>query len=310
MNTRRSQPFPRLQAAHASNTADRAAQTGSGGGDAVQLSRRGLLVAGVAAALTPSASVLAQSMPAADMPVTSAPAGRNGIKALVFDVYGTCTDYWSSIVEEGRALSKARGLEIDWPAIATEWSGLMLGGFKAIFDGQRPWQSLAALRLDALESTLRRRGLDSALQADLENLNDIWQRLRTWPDVIPGLRRLHQPYLLATLSNADMADMAVLAHVRDFRWDLVMTAELARAVKPAPKVYQMAPTYLGLKPEEIMMVACHKPDLLGARGQGLRTAFIRRPLEAGPGGKVDTQPDPRFDLVADSFTELADLLGA
>ncbi|WP_244123887.1 HAD-IA family hydrolase [Burkholderia gladioli] len=144
----------------------------------------------------------------------------------------------------------------------------------------------------------------------LENLNDTWQRLPTWPDVIPGSRRLHQRYLLATLSNADMADMAMLARVRDFHWDLVMTAELARAVKPAPEVYQMAPTYLGLKPEEIMMVACHKPDLLGARGQGLRTAFIRRPLEAGPGGKVDTQPDPRFDLVADSFTELADLLGA
>jgi 2-haloacid dehalogenase len=105
-----------------------------------------------------------------------------------------------------------------------------------------------------------------------------------------------------------MADMVKLAKFRDLPWDLIMTSELGHTVKPSQKVYQLAPQYLGLKPEEIMMVACHKQDLQGAKAQGMRTAFISRPLEAGPNGQVDATPDAHFDLNAASFDELADLL--
>jgi 2-haloacid dehalogenase len=107
-----------------------------------------------------------------------------------------------------------------------------------------------------------------------------------------------------------MADMVKLSKFRDLPWDVILASELAQAVKPDPKAYQVAIRYLGLKPEEIMMVACHKADLLGAKSQGLRTAFVRRPLEAGPNGQVDTAVDDRFDLNAGSFIELADLLQA
>ena len=81
-------------------------------------------------------------------------------------------------------------------------------------------------------------------------------------------------------------------------------------MKPDPRAYQIVPRYLGLKPEEIMMVACHKADLQGAAGQGLRTAFVVRPLEEGPNGHVDTQPDAKYDLNATSLVQLADLLRA
>jgi 2-haloacid dehalogenase len=57
------------------------------------------------------------------------------------------------------------------------------------------------------------------------------------------------------------------------------------------------------------MVACHKYDLRGAKIQGFRTAFVARPLEFGPNGKVDIKFEPEFDLNVASFVELADKLG-
>jgi 2-haloacid dehalogenase len=93
-------------------------------------------------------------------------------------------------------------------------------------------------------------------------------------------------------------------------FDAVLTAELAKSYKPAPAVYQLAVDYLGFKPDEILMVACHKYDLKGARAAGLRTAFVQRPLEFGPAVKADTAPEPWFDLYVDTFTALAQALGA
>ena len=57
-----------------------------------------------------------------------------------------------------------------------------------------------------------------------------------------------------------------------------------------------------------MMVACHKYDLRAAKALGLRTAFVARPLEFGPEGKVDTSFEEEFDVNASDFLHLADQL--
>jgi len=67
--------------------------------------------------------------------------------------------------------------------------------------------------------------------------------------------------------------------------------------------------YLGYRPDEILMVACHKYDLKAARSFGMHTAFVPRPLEFGPNGKPDTTPETWFGLYADSFVALARALG-
>jgi len=59
-----------------------------------------------------------------------------------------------------------------------------------------------------------------------------------------------------------------------------------------------------------MMVAAHLGDLRAAKGVGLRTAFVTRPLEYGPQGKPDLQPDSSVDVAAKDFKDLAGQLGA
>ena len=57
-------------------------------------------------------------------------------------------------------------------------------------------------------------------------------------------------------------------------------------------------------------LAAHLGDLRGAKGVGLATAFVPRPLEYGPAGKPDLQPDASVDVTAKDFNNLAALLGA
>ena len=82
-----------------------------------------------------------------------------------------------------------------------------------------------------------------------------------------------------------------------------------RHYKPDPETYLGAADLLGLRPEEVMMVAAHKGDLRSAQAVGLRTAFVARPHEFGPGVDVDVTPEPDFDLNAADIEDLASKLG-
>ena len=78
-----------------------------------------------------------------------------------------------------------------------------------------------------------------------------------------------------------------------------------RHYKPDREVYQSAADLLDLQPADVMMVAAHLGDLRAAKGVGLRTAFVTRPLEFGPGGKPDLKADDSVDVSARDFADLA-----
>jgi 2-haloacid dehalogenase len=90
----------------------------------------------------------------------------------------------------------------------------------------------------------------------------------------------------------------------------VISAELFQHYKPDPEVYLGCARLLDLAPGDLMMVACHPGDLRAARSSGLRTAYVKRPLECGPLTRLPAVTDGEFDIVASSFEDLADQLGA
>jgi 2-haloacid dehalogenase len=104
--------------------------------------------------------------------------------------------------------------------------------------------------------------------------------------------------------------MVHLARFAGLPWDCVITAENARCYKPRPEVYRTALKLLGMVPAEVMMVAAHNYDLRAARQQGMRTAFIARPTEHGPGQTTDLGPEEDWDVVAKDIEDLATTLGA
>ena len=234
----------------------------------------------------------------------------SSIRALTFDVFGTVVDWRGSIIREGRALGKQRNLKVDWAAVADAWRD----GYKPAMDRVRkqqlPWMSIDQLHRMILDDVLMKLRIDGLTPQDKEQLNYTWHRLRPWPDARPGLKRLKKRYVLATLSNGNMSLLVDMARNAGLPWDCVLSAELFKHYKPDPEAYLGAAALLGLQASEVLMVAAHKDDLLAAKRCGLRTAFVRRPTERGPGAKADLSSDRSFDFNADNFNDLASQLGA
>ena len=97
-----------------------------------------------------------------------------------------------------------------------------------------------------------------------------------------------------------------LAKYAGLPWDAILGAEIAHAYKPDPAVYLASVHALGLEPGDVCMVAAHNGDLLAAQAVGLRTAFVPRPAEHGPGQTTDLAPEGDYDVVATDFWQLAD----
>ena len=236
------------------------------------------------------------------------------IRALVFDVFGTVVDWRGSIVREGDALTAAHGWQADWPAFADAWRAgyqpAMQRAMQPGADGQIAWAHIDALHRGILETLLPRFGLEHLDEAERVRLNLVWHRLDPWPDVLAGLRRLKSRFTISTLSNGNVSLLVDMAKRARLPWDCVLSAELFRRYKPDPAVYLGAAELLGLEPAELLMVAAHPSDLAAAAAAGLKTAYVERPLEHGPGGHHAPPPGQQFDHVATSFVELAAQLGA
>lgn len=249
---------------------------------------------------------------------TSSPAKMNpvvpaleGVRAIAFDVQGTCADFFQPILRAGKALNQAKGLDLDWALFSTEWRDLYRGSLDEVMAGKRPWLRVDQIYRQALDTLLERRGVgDKFTPAERDQFTAVWTKLDPWPDTVEGLTRVRRRYVTTTLSNAGMAALVSVVKHGAMPFDAVLGAELAKSYKPSPAVYQLAVDYLGVPAEQILMVACHKYDLKGAKAFGMRTAFVARPLEFGPDAKPDTAPDRQFDLNVKSFVELADSLGA
>ena len=158
-------------------------------------------------------------------------------------------------------------------------------------------------------SYCREFGISGLSEAEIDHLNRAWHRLDGWPDTVEGLTRLKRKFILATLSNGNVALMVNMAKYAGLPWDAILGAEVAHAYKPQPEAYDRTAAFLDLKPAECMMVAAHNGDLVAARGRGFHTAFVSRPLEHGPNKTRDLKAEHDFDVIADSFVDLAAKLG-
>ena len=226
------------------------------------------------------------------------------VQALLFDTYGTLVDWRASVRDELAAFGRARRLHHDWDAMLADWKACYRPGMDAVNRGESPWTTIEQIYRRRLVEVLGLRAI-TASEAEVEHLTRAWWRLRPWPDTIAGLTRLKRRYVIAPLSNASFAGMVHLAKFAGLPWDCVITAENAHRYKPHADVYRTALTLLGLEAPEVMMVAAHNYDLAAAQALGLRTAFVPRPTEYGPGQTTDLVAEGKWDVVVDSVEELA-----
>jgi 2-haloacid dehalogenase len=232
------------------------------------------------------------------------------VKALVFDTFGTVVDWRTSVTQEVERLAQRKGFKLNGEQFADAWRAGYAPAMNRVRTGELPWTKLDVLHRMILDKLLVDFHITGLSESEIDDLNRAWHRLRPWADAVSGLTRLKKKFIIAPLSNGNIGLMTDLAKHGGLPWDCILGAELVRHYKPDREVYQSAADFLGLSLGDVMMVAAHLGDLRAAKGVGLRTGFVPRPQEYGPGGKPDLQPDSAVDVTAKDFNDLASQLGA
>lgn len=231
------------------------------------------------------------------------------LKALFFDVFGTLVDWRTGIAREAEEILAPLGHALDWLAFADAWRDQYQPAMEEVRAGRIPFCRLDVLHRRNLERILPRFGVTGLSEAALAEINLAWHRLDGWPDSARGLARLKRKFIVAPVSNGNIALMVDLARRNAFPWDAILGAEIAGDFKPKPRVYQAACEALGLAPAACMMVAAHSNDLAAAAACGLRTAHVARAHEHGP-GRGEAAPTVPVDVAAASVEDLAARLAA
>jgi len=231
------------------------------------------------------------------------------VKVLAFDVFGTVVDWRSSVIAEGEQLGTTKGFAVDWPAFADAWRAVYRPSLDRVQNGELPWTKLDVLHRMSLEEILKKFKIEGLSEDEKAHFNRVWHRLKPWPDSVPGLQRLKSRFVITTLSNGNISLLTNMAKHAGLAWDCILSAENVQHYKPDREVYLLVPGLFDLKPEEVMMVAAHDRDLESAQKYGLRTAFVHRPLEHGPGKAASIPPAAKYDFVAKDFLDLVDQLG-
>lgn len=229
------------------------------------------------------------------------------VKALAFDTGGTVLDWYTGVRTALEQAGARRGLSADWDVITRDYRRrslqTMLGaiGPRFTIDDVHRW---------VLEQLLIEHRLTALSPGDREEIWQSWHQLRAWPDFPAALIRLRRRYVVAAFTILSTSLVIDVSRSNELTWDALIACEMLGVYKTQPAAYRIAAGLLGVEPREVVMVACHNFDLLAARREGYRSAFVRRPAEWGPTGPPDPTPDPAHDFITDDFDKLATLLGA
>jgi len=193
-----------------------------------------------------------------------------GIRACVFDAYGTIFDFASAaarctnIPEDKRAaltnLWRDKQLQYTWLR--------SLQGRYADF-----WQVTG----EALDFTLDSLGL--ATPALRDRLMDLYLTLPAFPEVPDTLRRLRQAgFVTAILSNGSpsMLDAAVRGAGLQDLFDDVLSADAVKVFKTHPRVYEYGLRQLGVRPDQVSFQSSNAWDAFGASAYGMRVLWCNR----------------------------------
>jgi 2-haloacid dehalogenase len=227
----------------------------------------------------------------------------HNIEVVVFDVLGTMVDQPGGLraaMREVVPASEEASREVSADRLLSVWQEHVEREQRRIAENVRPYANSEAIEREAAERVANRVGLTDA--ASLHRLATAGRRIKPWHDSLDGLARLARRFPVLALSDASRTTLLRLNAHAGLRWHQTLSAEDARAYKPAPEVYQLALDAAGSPPERVLMVAAHAWDLRGAQAMGMRTAHVQRPV-GDPPRKTDS-----FTWQTSGLEELADVL--
>ncbi len=224
------------------------------------------------------------------------------VKYLTFDIFGTVMDLTGSLAGPAGDFLAANGSEVTGQAFYADWrerqrieqyqDNLLILGHSGYLETCRR----------AFVYCLKKHNVGYTADA-VQEFMQVYMNLQPYADAIEGLRSLGDRYRLVALSNGEQWYLErLLENNVPVQFDSIISVDQVGAFKPSPGIYRKAVQRLKCEPGEIMMVAAHSFDILGAQACGFRAAYVNR--YQLPTEDSDYQPD----IIVDDFLQLAERL--
>ena len=221
-------------------------------------------------------------------------------KALAFDVFGTVVNWRKTVTTTliygaaAKVSSSSRSADLSpevrrrlseltdesWGQFAQQWRDAYKAFVKGYKPNEDPWRDIDTHHRLSLIELLKTWGLEGLYNEDeVEDLSEVWHLLEPWPDSPSGLHKLGTRFITSTLSNGNQSLLKDLNENGNLGFKILQSSEDFKAYKPHPSTYLGAAKKMGLKPDEVAMVAAHLVDLQAARNCGFKTIYVERRQE-------------------------------
>jgi 2-haloacid dehalogenase len=223
------------------------------------------------------------------------------IKVCMFDQYGTVVDMQTGLTEVITPYLREKGWHGRPDAFVTWWrrthfENSMIDAL--LHKEHTPYREIGHR---AVAYTLERAGIPYTMD-EVRYLVAQIERLKPFPDVPESLARLKIRYRIAVLSNGDPDMLEAAKSFHSIPFDAVISVAVANSFKPHVATYTRAAEVVGVGMDEVLFVANHAFDCIGAKAAGMHSAFIDR--RKRPFGITPYQPD----IVVPDMKSLADAL--
>jgi 2-haloacid dehalogenase len=221
-------------------------------------------------------------------------------RVLTFDCYGTLIDWETGIFSALRPILAAHGKQVSDDEMLRLYAELEAdaeaGGYLSYREvlqnvvkgfGQRLGFSPSASEISSLPNSVGR-----------------WQ---PFPDTIPALRRLQSKFRLGIISNIDDDIFTDTSRWLEVKFDVITTAQQARAYKPSRKIFQLAQSRLAVPRKQWLHIGQSiYHDVIPAKSLGISTVWINRPSPR-PGAGAAKAASGKPDLELPSLETLAQI---
>ncbi len=128
--------------------------------------------------------------------------------------------------------------------------------------------------MPCIDEVLEKHGSLELSSVERDELNQVWHRMNAWPGSVDAIHKLRGDYTTSVLTVLSYAITVDCSKRNGLSWDGILSGEFMDHYKKDPEAYRQGAAFLGRQPGEVMMVAAHTADLMGAKSAGMKTAYI------------------------------------
>ncbi len=231
------------------------------------------------------------------------------VEAVLLDVGGTVFDWRSAVLHALERVEARQRHDIDPDRFGEEWRKQSLIEVDSIAAETAPWRPFDSVIETSLDKTIEILAAGPVAGKDRAVLLRAWENMPVWPEVPQGIARLRQKYFMAPHTILSLRTAAFSSKRAGVIWDAIVSCDALGASKPNPLSYERALAAIGRPADRVCFVAAHLGDLRAAQAHGMKTAYVVARLYDYGDSYEDTGFAQEFDLVADNFTHLAELMG-